>query len=160
MSVSRAKNLSESYPAVPASVTLARRRLKRFASEAGASGEQLDAISLASSEALTNVVLHAYRDRPDGRIDMVAAVAGEELWVLIADEGLGLRPRSDSPGLGMGLAMIAAITDGMELVTRSCGGTELRMRFSLRSSSLPPTHSRGSVDSASSPPSSRFSTTV
>jgi|SRR5947209_2388025 len=160
MSLAKVRNLSESYPAVPASITLARRRLNRFAAAAGAPEEQLDAITLAVSEALTNVVLHAYRDRSGGRIDVVAAVADDELWVLIADEGSGLQPRQDSPGLGVGLAMIAAVSDGMEVVTRSCGGTEVRMRFTLRPPSVAPRQDLGSAESASSPASSYFSTTA
>lgn len=109
-----------------------------FAAAAGAGDQRLDEIRLAASEALTNVVLHAYQSESPGRLEVVAAVTGHELCVLIADQGSGVRPRTDSPGLGLGLGLIASLSDGMEVVTRSCGGTELRMRFSLRSSDLPP----------------------
>jgi len=138
MSLAASRNLRETFVAVPASVPLARRRLIRFAAEAGAGQDRLEGIRLAISEALTNVVQHAYRDRPPGPLEVVAAVADNELWVLIADEGCGLKPRADSPGLGMGLALIGSVSDGMEVVTRSCGGTEVRMRFSLRPSEHPP----------------------
>ncbi|MBV9309992.1 MAG: ATP-binding protein [Solirubrobacterales bacterium] len=160
MSLTESRTLSESYPAVPLSIPRARNRLVRFAAAAGAQADQLESIRLAASEALTNVVLHAYRAGAQGRIDVVAAVASGELWLLVADDGTGLRPRPDSPGLGMGLALIAGISDGMEVVRRASGGTEVRMRFSLRATEPPPDHSRGSDDSASSPASSHFSTTL
>ncbi len=115
---------------------------------------------LAGSEGLTNVVRHAYRGRPVGRIELVAAVAADELWVLISDNGHGVKPRADSPGLGLGLALIAAISDGMEIVSRSSGGTELRMRFSLRPTEVADDQLRGSDDSAAAPAASSFSTTV
>ncbi|RDJ93167.1 ATP-binding protein, partial [Lacticaseibacillus rhamnosus] len=83
---------------------------------AGVGSGRLETTRLAASEALTNVVLHAYRDgEGGGRIDVVAALASSELWVLVADDGCGLHPRADSPGLGMGLALIAAISEFIEM---------------------------------------------
>jgi serine/threonine-protein kinase RsbW/stage II sporulation protein AB (anti-sigma F factor) len=154
-----AANLSASFPAIPASVPTARDALVGFAATAGASSEQLDAVRLASSEALTNVVVHAYGDRP-GPIHVSAAVAGSELWLLIADDGRGLRPRADSPGLGQGLRLIAQAADEMTIVKRSSGGTELQLRFALGGGQAPlADQSRGSVAAATAPASSRFSTT-
>lgn len=143
--------LVESYPAVAASVPLARRAVTRFARYAGASEEQLEAVSLASSEALTNVVQHAY-DGGAGRVHVASAVAGDELWVLIADDGLGLRVGSHNRGLGVGLALIACLADTFSVVKRSSGGTELQMRFGLeaRKSSKQEQH-RGAVFSAKTP---------
>jgi anti-sigma regulatory factor (Ser/Thr protein kinase) len=152
--------LSESYAAVPAAVPKARNAVCRFAAIAGARREQVDALRLAVSEALTNVVMHAY-DRTPGRIQVTAWLAADELWVLIADDGAGLHPRVDSPGLGLGLGLIAQLSDGFAIVNRACGGTELRMRFALRAADRSDSdQSRGSVASATSPASPSFSTTT
>ncbi len=89
-------------------------------------------VELAASEAATNVVIHAYSDQEvPGTIDVSAAVAGDELWVIITDIGIGLRPRPDSPGLGLGLAIIAQLADGVDVVRPAEGGLELRMRFAM-----------------------------
>jgi anti-sigma regulatory factor (Ser/Thr protein kinase) len=127
-----AERLSASYPAAPASVGAARAALAAFAARAGASKETIEAAVLAVSEAVTNVVMHAYRDagRP-GAVELEAATAGGELWVIVADDGGGLRARRDSPGLGLGLGLIAQVSQGVEIVNRSGGGLELRMRFAL-----------------------------
>jgi serine/threonine-protein kinase RsbW len=160
MSLVGADNLSESFPAVAGSVPLAREALTDFAAAAGAAKDQLYAIRLAASEALTNVVMHAYRGAP-GRIYVSAAVASSELWVLIADDGCGLRPGSDSSGLGIGLALIANASDGFAIVSRASGGTEVRMRFSLGSpESVPEDQPRGSSEAARRPASSIFSITT
>jgi anti-sigma regulatory factor (Ser/Thr protein kinase) len=111
-------------------VRLARQALASFAADAGAPAEQVEAIRLASSEALTNVVLHAY-DRNAGRMHVDADVVRGQLAVQIADEGTGLRPRLEKRGLGLGLALIAQACDELDIVKRSGGGTELRMRFGL-----------------------------
>jgi anti-sigma regulatory factor (Ser/Thr protein kinase) len=123
--------LREAYPAVPSSVSAARHAIAECAVEAGARGEQLEAIRLASSEALTNVVQYAYRAHT-GHIYVTARAAGGEFWVLISDNGCGLHAGSDSAGLGLGLALISQVADGFLVAQRSTGGTELRLRFVLR----------------------------
>lgn len=120
----------EAYLAVPESVPEARRAISEFAAAAGASDEQLDAIRLSVSEALTNIVKHAYPSRT-GHMHLTVRVAGGELWILIADNGCGMHAGRDSDGLGLGLALISQMTDGFSVVERSCGGTELRLRYAL-----------------------------
>jgi anti-sigma regulatory factor (Ser/Thr protein kinase) len=152
--------LSKSYPAVAESLPHARAAITEFASAAGLIGERLEAVRLAASEALTNVVVHAYR-HGSGRMHVTAAVAGDELWVLVSDDGSGMHARTDSPGLGCGLALIAQICDSMEIVSRGIGGTELRMQFSLDAADAGwDGQSRGRFASAISPARSSFSTTT
>ena len=131
--MSRGEALNESYLAVPEAVPLARRALAAVAAAAGAAGDRLDEIRLAVSEALTNVVLHAYRDSEVvGRLHVTAAIASDELWVLIGDDGRGLHAWNDSQGLGIGLSLISGLSDDFAIVTRASGGTEVQMRFDLR----------------------------
>lgn len=130
--MSRGEALSESYPAVPETVPLARRALAAVAAAAGAAGERLEEIRLAVSEALTNAVVHAYRNGEAGHLYVTAAVASGELWVLIGDDGRGLHAWNDSQGLGIGLSLISGLSDDFAIVTRASGGTEVQMRFDLR----------------------------
>ena len=127
----RGQTLSYTYPAVADSVPRAREALSTFARAAGATGEKLDSIRLAVSEAATNVVVHAYDD-DSGRIQVDAGLSAGELWVLISDEGLGMRPQIQSSGLGFGLSLISQVCDEFEIAKRSSGGIEVRMRFALR----------------------------
>jgi serine/threonine-protein kinase RsbW len=131
--------LNESYPAVPEAVPIARRALSAVAAAAGASGERLDEIRLAVSEALTNAVVHAYRDGDSGRLHVTAAVASGELWVLIGDDGRGLHAWNDTRGLGIGLSLISGLSDDFAMVTRASGGTEVQMRFDLNKTAVGPT---------------------
>lgn len=147
------------YPAIPASVRAARQAITELGDIAGAAREQLEAIRLASSEALSNVVQHAYPRRP-GPIHVTARVAGGELWVLISDDGCGFQAGRETDGLGFGLALIAHATDGFTVFERWSGGTELRLRFVIRPESSGRGQERGSVSSATRPAWSRFSTTT
>lgn len=122
---------SEEFPAVPDSVPKARAAVAGFALAAGASSEQLQSVQLAASEAVTNVVLHAYRGG-SGSFQVMASYVPDEIWVLVGDDGAGLSSQSSGGGLGVGLVIIAAMADTFEIVRRSTGGTELHMRFRLR----------------------------
>lgn len=118
------------YPAVAGSVALARAAVVGFAQRAGASQATVEAVQLGVSEAVTNAVVHAYSDAAEpGAVEVAAALAEGELWVIVADAGSGLRPRRDGPGLGLGLGLIAQVSDGVDLEHRASGGLELRMRF-------------------------------
>jgi len=123
-------SFERTYAAVPASVGAARAALTRFSRRHGLSESTIEAARLAASEAITNAVVHAYADRAEqGQFTLTAALAGDELWVIVTDCGSGLQPRRDSPGLGLGLAIIARVADGVDLVTAASGGLEVRMRF-------------------------------
>jgi len=130
--------LSETYPAVAASIRRARQSVVEFATRSGIRGAQLDAIRLAVSEAVTNVVLHAYPDR-SGAFYLTTAVAGQELWVLVADDGCGYKTGSRRPGLGWGLTIIAQESEEYVITERATGGTEVRMRFPIPPSDEPAT---------------------
>jgi serine/threonine-protein kinase RsbW len=126
--------LSESAPAVPASVPWARKLLGEFAAAAGIGGERLEDIRLAVSEAVTNAVSYAY-DGDAGEVHVIAAVVAEELWIVIADDGHGMRRRpSETRGLGLGLGLMARLSDALTILTRSSGGVEIQMRFQLGAS--------------------------
>ena len=126
------RSFEASYPAVADSVPEARSAVSAFAAEAGIADARLENIRLVVSEAVSNAVLHAYDPGDVGEIHVTAAVVPGELWILIADEGHGLRAEgSDNRGLGLGLGWMAQFSDGMTLLTRSSGGLEVRLRFEL-----------------------------
>jgi len=120
------------FPAAPDAVGAIRRALVTFVRGCGLPQSTVEAVALAASEAATNVVVHAYEEAAQpGTIEVTAALANEELWVIISDSGSGLQPHRESPGLGLGLAIIARVADGVDLVKAATGGLEVRMRFTV-----------------------------
>ena len=106
--------------------------IRDFAQRARPTPHALGSIALCVSEAITNAVMHAYRDvQPPGRIEMKAELEGDSLTVWIQDHGHGLEPRLDSPGLGLGLPLISQFSAGSDVVSPERGGTEVIMRFDL-----------------------------
>ncbi|MGI8461245.1 MAG: ATP-binding protein [Solirubrobacterales bacterium] len=108
-----------------ASVAVARHAVSDFARERGADA---DDVALAVSEAVSNAVIHGFRGRSSGLIDIRAVEDGGSLVVSVSDDGVGVKPNPDSPGLGLGLALIGSLTEGIEL-RRNGHGTTLIMRF-------------------------------
>jgi serine/threonine-protein kinase RsbW len=122
--------LSLDLPAEPSSVASARHALAEYVA-----GRPIDrpAIEVAVSEAVSNAVLHAYRDHAEpGRIAVRAQFSGGFLRVEVADRGLGMRPRPDSPGLGLGLPLIAQLAAHVDITSE--GGTTVLMHFALGTS--------------------------
>ena len=92
----------------------------------------LSDIALAITEATTNVVLHAYRDRESpARSTINAERDDDHVCLYVRDEGSGLAPRVDSPGLGLGLGLIAQVADSADVRAPETGGTEVVMRFNV-----------------------------
>jgi serine/threonine-protein kinase RsbW len=109
----------------------------------GALGEAFDVdaqtlsdIRLAVTEACTNVVVHAYPDGREGPLEVLASLAEQQLTVLVRDEGHGITPRPDSPGLGLGLPLIASLAESVQLGRDDDERTEVRMTFALTDSAL------------------------
>jgi stage II sporulation protein AB (anti-sigma F factor) len=144
--------LSESYDAVADSAASARIAVGDFAASAGVEGEQLERLRLVVSEAVSNAIRHAY-PAGEGSVHVMAAVAGGELWVLVVDDGPGLRAESPNPGLGLGLQIMERMTDGFTLAERACGGLEARLQFVLAPARATrrAVQERGSVASATAP---------
>src|SRR3954447_574194 len=119
-----------SWPAVPDTVAHVRRAVVDHVRQRGATPAAPAAIELAVSEAVTNVVQHAYADLPRPG-DVSACVESDDgcLLVSITDRGRGMRPRPDSPGLGLGLPLISQMTHSFEVRQPDGGGTVLCMRF-------------------------------
>jgi serine/threonine-protein kinase RsbW len=93
--------------------------------------ETLSNIRLAVTEACTNVVVHAYPDDHEGPLEVLATLQDEKLEVVVRDEGQGITPRADSPGLGLGLPLIASLAESVRLGQDADERTEVRMIFPL-----------------------------
>jgi serine/threonine-protein kinase RsbW/stage II sporulation protein AB (anti-sigma F factor) len=111
-------------PATPDQVAPLRRSVTGFARDHGFDAQRAADVALAVSEALNNVVLHAYRDGVrGGRMSLTASLnGGGALVIVIEDDGVGLIPDPQSTGLGLGLAIMRRVTDALDLDAGERGG--------------------------------------
>jgi serine/threonine-protein kinase RsbW len=123
-------------PAAPSTVGEMRRRAAAFASAMGASDEMTRAVALTVSESVTNAVIHAYAGREPGQVSVRCRADGGRLVVEVIDEGGGVAPRDDSPGIGHGLAVVGALAQTLEVEPVPDGpGTIVRMSFAAAAQS-------------------------
>ena len=117
------------YPALAQEIGRIRHDVRTYARDQGV--RDLDAVALAVTEAVTNAVVHAYVGAPQpGEVEVVVRRLDDDgLEILVCDEGRGMMPRTDSPGLGLGLPLAATLAERFEVQARSGGGTRVRMAF-------------------------------
>jgi anti-sigma regulatory factor (Ser/Thr protein kinase) len=117
------------FCARPDEIGRIRHDVRDYAREHGA--RDPDAVALAVTEAITNAVVHAYVDAPEpGEIEVVVQrLADTGLEILVCDDGRGMMPRHDSPGVGLGLPLVATLAERFEVEARAGGGTRVLMAF-------------------------------
>jgi anti-sigma regulatory factor (Ser/Thr protein kinase) len=118
--------------AILGNVSGLRRAVVAFAADHGAGDRTQTDIALAVSEAITNSVVHAYVDTVPGTVRLQATITDDRLRVTISDDGHGMSPRLDSPGLGLGLAIMAPLVASLSIAPGPDGrGTVVAMVFTL-----------------------------
>jgi anti-sigma regulatory factor (Ser/Thr protein kinase) len=121
-------------PARAANIAVVRHAFGALGEALAVDEQILSNIRLAVTEACTNVVVHAYPDGEEGQLEILATLQEEKLVVVVRDEGPGIGPRPDSPGLGLGLPLIASLTESVQLGRDDEDErTEVRMTFPLSS---------------------------
>ncbi|MDP8968352.1 MAG: ATP-binding protein [Actinomycetota bacterium] len=124
-------DLELKLPARAENVAVVRHAFGGFAEALSVDEQTLADIKLAVTEACTNVVIHAYEDDEVGDLEVDASIDEVRLTVVIRDNGRGIVPRPDSPGLGLGLPLIATLAESLELGRDNGDHTEVRMTFRL-----------------------------
>jgi serine/threonine-protein kinase RsbW len=130
--MSGAPDVCLTLPNLPENVALVRQALTGLAGSLGIDDALLSDIKTAVSEACNNVVLHAYADGGPGPLEVYVCPSGNELAVVVSDQGHGIQPRAperDAAMQGVGLSLIQALTQSVEFGGGVGEGTEVRMVF-------------------------------
>jgi serine/threonine-protein kinase RsbW len=124
-------------PAKPEYITLGRLALTGLARlrSGPLSPEVLGDLKLALTEACTNSVRHAY-DADGGIVEILYELHYDRLVIEVADDGEGFEPSAgrlaeagtddDLVEGGLGIAIIRAVADELEIREREYGGSSLR----------------------------------
>jgi anti-sigma regulatory factor (Ser/Thr protein kinase) len=116
-----------SMPGTPLGVRMVRQEMTAIAAGCGMDADGVADVRLAVTEAATNAVMHAYAET-EGELSVSAVARDGELAIVIGDAGAGFVDRRDSPGLGVGLSIIATVAGRLRIVSHP-GGTEIHMAF-------------------------------
>ena len=126
----------------PENEALARMVISAFIMPVNPTLEQLGDVKTAVSEAVTNAIVHGYREAR-GLVRLRASLDEEGgLSVEIADKGCGIADveqarqpffttMEDAERSGMGFTVMESFMDGVEVISQVNSGTIVRMRKQL-----------------------------
>jgi serine/threonine-protein kinase RsbW len=130
--MSMSSDVRLTLPARPENVAVIRHVLGAFAEALQLPADLVEDMRLAVTEACTNVVRHAYHEGEPGPIDVVIRPNGDRLDLIVSDRGAGIGPSPDLAGPGLGLPLIAALADHVEIEHGASQGSRLAMSFRCR----------------------------
>jgi serine/threonine-protein kinase RsbW len=129
---SRSHAIRLTIPAKPEYITLGRLALTGLARVRPLSQDVLGDLKLALTEACTNSVRHAY-EGGEGVVEILYELHPDRLVVEVTDEGEGFEPVPGGSAVagdllegGLGIAIIRALSDELEIGGRAGGGSRLR----------------------------------
>ena len=136
-------------PAISVNESVCRSVISAFLAELDPTVEELGDVRLAVSEAVTNCIVHAYKDLPSaepGNIYIsVRLYNTREISIEISDNGCGIenveeamRPMfttgDKTERCGMGFLVMESFTDSLSVKSKYGKGTTILMRKFLKSS--------------------------
>ena len=131
------------FPSLSENERFARLAVSGFVSALDPALDELSEIKTAVSEAVTNCIVHAYRDTV-GEIKMeVRLLEGCRLYICITDRGCGISDidkareslfttAPDEERAGLGFAIMESFTDSLRVRSRPGHGTSVTMLRTLR----------------------------
>lgn len=122
--------LELSSPALPANIRDARNCVAKTVAALGTAQRVVDDVRVCVSEAVSNVVRHAYGRKP-GDFQVVVGRKDDELHVVVRDEGGGIGTPTPRGEGGYGLQIVERLALRHTLTSAPEAGTELHMVFSL-----------------------------
>lgn len=99
--------------------------------------EEVSDVKTAVSEAVTNSIIHGYRDK-EGSVIIRASVTGRSIYIEVIDKGNGIADveramepmyttRPDEERSGMGFSFMEAFMDKLEVTSELGVGTTVKM---------------------------------
>lgn len=134
--------MSIQFSSLPENVAFARVAVAAFASQLDFTLSDLDEMKVAVSEAVTNSIIHGYRDRKGEMVQVDVNLYKAALEIIVADSGAGIKDvaramtpaySTDPERMGLGFAFMQSFTDKLEVDSAPGKGTRVRMFKQLNS---------------------------
>ena len=125
------------FKAIPENEAFARNVVASFILPLNPSIAELEDIKTAVNEAVTNVIVHAYPEKP-GEVTMKVTLQKNNVEITITDKGVGIQDidkaltpfftsKPDQERSGMGFTVMESFMDKMEVMTNSFGGVSVKL---------------------------------
>ncbi|HWI54238.1 MAG TPA: anti-sigma F factor [Desulfobacteria bacterium] len=125
-----------SFMSIPENVPLARVTAAAFASQMDFTLEDLEEIRVAVSEAVSNSIIHGYRNDPNYTVNLICTVFDDALEIAVHDEGVGIEDISkamqaafstESDRMGLGFTFMESFMEKLHVESEPHKGTRVTM---------------------------------
>jgi anti-sigma regulatory factor (Ser/Thr protein kinase) len=118
-------------PARSENLAVVRQAVGNVARQHGMTAAGVADLQIVVTEACSNVVVHAYCDRPKGALEVEAGREAAEFGVVIRDYGSGFQAPApvETESLRLGLALISTLSSSFDVSEHQGGGTEVSVRL-------------------------------
>ncbi len=107
--------------------------------------DEVNDIKTAVSEAVTNCIVHAYKDTDNGEILIEVTLQGEVVHIAVADRGIGIKDiakarqpfftTGNDERSGMGFTVMETFMDTLDVVPNEGGGLLVKMSKAINNRS-------------------------
>ena len=126
------------FPSLAENVSFARTCVGAFVAQLDCTLEEIEEVKLVVSEAVSNCVIHAYDNRSNEKIMVMASIGVErQLEIMVEDFGKGIADisqameptySSDETRMGMGFTFMKSFMDDVEVRSEVGEGTSVTLR--------------------------------
>lgn len=120
----------------PENVALCRIAIASLASQREVTLNDLEEIKVATSEAVSNSIIHGYQNRKNEKVTVIGTLFEDELLIEIIDEGVGIanikeamQPAysTDPERMGLGFVFMQSFMDQVEVESEVNKGTKVKL---------------------------------
>jgi len=128
------------FDSLPENVSLARVLVASFAAQSDITISELEEIKVATSEAVSNAIIHGYQNQPHGKVVLFLIQEDDVLTIIVEDNGIGIvdieqamQPAysSEPERMGLGFVFMQSFMDSLDIKSEPGKGTIITMRKKL-----------------------------
>lgn len=142
MSKKYTNQMKLTIPALSCNESFARAAISAFVAQLDPTIDELADVRTALSEAVTNAIIHAYKGKQAGNVNITAQISENEVYIKIRDNGCGisdieqamqpLYTTGDSDRAGLGFAVMQSFMDNVKVQSKVGKGTCVHLKKKLR----------------------------
>lgn len=124
------------FLSLPENVGLSRVVVASFAAQLDMTVSEMEEIKVATSEAVSNCIIHGYNNQPIGKIWLSVTLFDNRLEILVKDTGIGIKDieqamepaySTDPERMGLGFVFMKSFMDLVEVESELEKGTTVKL---------------------------------
>lgn len=124
------------FLSLPENVSLSRVAVASFAAQLDLTLNDMEELKIATSEAVSNAIIHGYNNKPIGKVWVSVTHYETELVIIVRDEGVGIEDverameaaySTDPDRMGLGFVFMKSFMDDVKVDSEPGKGTTVKM---------------------------------